>query len=93
MAVRFAVKLNGDNNIQRCTQEEMTALVQEAIRQYGLDPSVVLSVGSGDLSGGPISDTRLQAGAHSTSSTSAPSEGTTAEPGVVNVAFSKINET
>ena len=57
MAVRFAVKLNGDNNIQRCTQAEMTALVRETIRQYGLSPSVTLAVGSGNL--GNLSDTLL----------------------------------
>ena len=93
MAVRFAVKLNGDNNIQRCTQEEMTALVRETIRQYGLDPSVVLSVGSGDLSGGPISDTRLQAGAAGSDATDFDTASELADVSTVTVNFDKIVQT
>ena len=38
-----------------------------------------------------MTDTRLQAGAASTSATSFPSEATTAEPSVVTVSYDKIN--
>ena len=49
MTARRPVKLDGNNNIQECTDAEITALVRETIRQYGLSPTVVLSVGSGNL--------------------------------------------
>ena len=39
---------------------------------------------------GTITDTRLQAGAQSTSATAFPSEATTAEPSVVSVDYAKI---
>ena len=91
MAVRFAVKLNGDNNIQRCTQAEMTALVQETIRQYGLDPSVVLTVGSGNL--GNLSDTRLKAGAAGSDSTNFDTAGELADVSTVTVNYNKVIQT
>ena len=40
-----------------------------------------------------MSDTRLQAGSSSTSATSAPTEGTTAEPSTVTVSYDKITST
>jgi YD repeat-containing protein len=40
-----------------------------------------------------MNDTRLQAGAASTSTTAFPSEATTAEPSVVTVSYDKITET
>ena len=91
MAVRFAVKLNGDNNIQRCTQAEMTALVQETIRQYGLDPSVVLTVGSGNL--GNLSDTRLKAGAAGSDSTNFDTAGELADVSTVTVNYNRVIQT
>ena len=91
MAVRFAVKLDGNNNIQRCTQAEMTALVQEAIRQYGLDPSVVLTVGSGNL--GNLSDTRLKAGAAGSDSTNFDTAGELADVSTVTVNYNKVIQT
>ena len=56
------------------------------------DPSVTLAIvaNSGSLTG--INDTRMQAGAMSTSNTAFPNEATTAEPSTVTVAFDKINE-
>jgi hypothetical protein len=91
MAVRFAVKLNGDNNIQRCTQEEMTALVRETIRQYGLAPSVVLTVGSGNL--GNLSDTRLKAGAAGSDSTNFDTASELADVSTVTVNYNKVIQT
>lgn len=91
MAVRFAVKLNGDNNIQRCTQAEMTALVQETIRQYGLDPSVVLTVGSGNL--GNLSDTRLKAGAAGSDATNFDTASELADVSTVTVNYNKVIQT
>ena len=92
MAVRTPLK-NDSGNLKQMTSTEVNNIVDQVIYQYSLDPSVALEIISSGGSLGTMTDTRLQAGAHSTSSTSAPSEGTTAEPGVVNVAFSKINET
>ena len=91
MAVRFAVKLDSNNNIQRCTQAEMTALVQETIRQYGLDPSVVLTVGSGNL--GNLSDTRLKAGAAGSDSTNFDTAGELADVSTVTVNYNKVIQT
>ena len=88
MAVRFAVKLNGDNNIQRCTQAEMTALVRETIRQYGLSPSVTLAVGSGNL--GNLSDTRLKAGAAGSDNTNFDTQAETADVATVTVTYNKL---
>ena len=88
MAVRFAVKLNGDNNIQRCTQAEMTALVRETIRQYGLSPSVTLAVGSGNL--GNLSDTRLKAGAAGSDSTNFDTASELADVSTVTVNYNKV---
>ena len=88
MAVRFAVKLDGNNNIQRCTQAEMTALVRETIRQYGLSPSVTLAVGSGNL--GNLSDTRLKAGAAGSDSTNFDTASELADVSTVTVNYNKI---
>ena len=93
MAVRRPLKLNGDNNIQQCTDAEITALVRETIRQYGLAPSCVLSVGSGDLHGGPISDTRLQAGAASSDATNFHTTGELGDVSTVTVNYDKIVQT
>jgi hypothetical protein len=56
------------------------------------DPSVTLSVVANSGSLAAINDTRMQAGAVSTSSTAFPGEGTTAEPSTVTVTYDKINE-
>ena len=92
MAVRTPL-YNNSGNLQQMTTAMVTEIVQQTVYQYSTDPSVVLSVVSsgGSLTG--LSDTRLQAGAASTSATSAPSEATTAEPSVVTVSYDKITST
>ena len=92
MAVRTPL-YNNSGNLQQMTTAMVTQIVQQTIYQYSTDPSVVLSVVSsgGSLTG--LSDTRLQAGAQSTSVSSAPSEGTTAEPSTVTVSYDKITST
>ena len=84
---------NSSNNLQQMTTTQVNEIVDQVIYQYSLNPTVVLSVvgSSGNL--GSISDTRLQAGAVSTSTTAFPSEATTAEPSVVTVNYSKITST
>ena len=68
-------------------------IVDQIVYQYSLNPSVTLSVvgSSGNLSA--ITDTRLQAGAASTSATAFPNEATTAEPSVVTVTYDKVSST
>lgn len=62
MAVRTPLKLNG-SNLQEMTSGEISAIKAEAIRLYGNNPSVTLSVvaSGGSLTG--MTDTRQQAGA------------------------------
>jgi hypothetical protein len=92
MAVRTPL-YNNSGNMQQMTTAMVTEIVKQTVYQYSTDPSVVLSVVSsgGNLTG--MSDTRLQAGSSSTSATSAPTEGTTAEPSTVTVSYDKITST
>ena len=59
---------------------------------YGTSPSVTLSRVASGGNRGSISDTRKQAGAMSTSTTSLPTEATTAEPSTVTVNRAHISE-
>ena len=92
MAVRAPLK-NNSGNLQEMSTTEVNEIVDQIVYQYSLNPSVSLSVvgSSGTLSA--ITDTRLQAGAQSNSSTAFPNEATTAEPSVVTVTYDKISET
>jgi hypothetical protein len=88
MTARRPVKLDGNNNIQECTDAEITALVRETIRQYGDSPSVTLAVGSGNL--GNLSDTRLKAGAAGSDSTNFDTASELADVSTVTVNYNKI---
>ena len=92
MAVRAPLK-NNSGNLQEMSTTEVNEIIDQIVYQYSLNPSVSLSVvgSSGTLSS--ITDTRLQAGAQSTSVSAFPSEATTAEPSVVTVTYDKISET
>ena len=92
MAVRTPLK-NDSGNLKQMTSTEVNEIVDQVIYQYSTNPGVVLEVISSGGSLGTVSDTRLQAGAQSTSATSAPSQATTAEPSIVTTNFDKINET
>jgi hypothetical protein len=92
MAVRTPLKLNG-TNLQEMSAGEITAIQTEAIRLYGLSPSVTLSVVTSGGNLGTMNDTRLQAGAGSTSVSAFPSSAVTQDVSTVTVAYSKINET
>ena len=92
MAVRAPLK-NNSGNLQEMSTTEVNEIVDQIVYQYSLNPSVSLSVvGSGGTLSS-ITDTRLQAGAQSTSVSAFPSEATTAEPSVVTVTYDKISET
>jgi len=92
MAVRTPL-INDSGNVKEMSSAQVDQIVDQAVYQYSLNPSVSLSVVSSGGSLGTINDTRLQAGAASTSATAFPSEATTAEPSVVTVSYSKIDET
>lgn len=92
MAVRSPL-INDGNNLREATTAEMDNLKKEMIRQYSLNIPVTLSVVGSGGNLGSLTDTRLQAGAHSTSTTAFPAEATTAEPTQVNVTYDKISQT
>ena len=90
MAVRTPL-INDSGNIKEMTSTQVDEIVDQVVYQYSLNPGVTLSVvgSGGNLSA--ISDTRLQAGAASTSATAFPSEATTAEPSTVTVNYQRLN--
>ena len=92
MAVRAPLYYNGSNQIQEMTTSMVSDVVDQIVYQYSLNPSVALSVVGSGGSLGTLNDTRLQAGASSTSVSAFPSEATTAEPSTVTVNYSKIDQ-
>ncbi len=90
MAIRTPL-INDSGNIKEMTSTQVSEIVDQVVYQYSLNPGVSLSVvgSGGNLSS--ISDTRLQAGAASTSASSFPSEATTAEPSTVTVNYQRLN--
>ena len=92
MAVRQPLYYNS-GNLQEMSTAMVDQIVDQIVYQYSLNPSVSLSVVSSGGSLDAISDTRLQAGAASTSASAFPNEATTAEPSVVTVSYDKITET
>ena len=92
MAVRSPL-INDGNNLREATSAEIDDLKKEMIRQYSLDIPVTLTVVASGGNLGSLTDTRLQAGAHSTSTTAFPDETTTAEPSQVDVTYDKISQT
>ena len=91
MAVRTPL-YNNAGNLQEMTSVQIDNIIDQIVYQYSLSPSVTLSVVGSGGSLGTLSDTRLQAGAASTSTTAFPSEATTAEPSTVTTNFSKIDQ-
>jgi len=92
MAVRTPL-INDSGNVKEMSSAQVDEIVDQVVYQYSLNPSVALSVvgSGGNLSS--IDDTRLQAGAASTSATAFPSEATTAEPSTVTVSYDRLNST
>ena len=72
MAFRRPVKLDG-GNLRNMSDAEILLLQQEAIRQYGLNPSTTLTYSNGGGNLTNIPDYRLQAGALATGSSPWPS--------------------
>lgn len=90
MAVRQPLYYNS-GNLQEMTTTMVEEIVDQIVYQYSLNPSVTLSVVGSGGNLNAITDTRLQAGAASTSTTAFPSEATTAEPSVVTVTYDKVS--
>jgi hypothetical protein len=91
MAVRAPLKLDGSNNLIEMDATDIANIQAQCRYLYGLNPTVNLSVVASGGNLGTINDTRLQAGAFSSSVSSFPSEAVTAEPSVVTVGYSRIN--
>ena len=90
MAVRKPL-YNVSGNLQEMSTAMVDEIIARCVYQYSLNPSVALSVVASGGNIGSINDTRLQAGAYSTSTTAFPSEATTAEPSTVTVTYAKIS--
>ena len=92
MAVRRPL-YNNSGNIQEMSDAMIDDIIQFCIFKHQTSLPVSLSVDSsntGNLS--DITDSRLQAGAQSTSASAFPNEATTAEPSVVNVTWNRISQ-
>ena len=92
MAVRTPL-INDSGNIKQMSSAQVDEIVDQVVYQYSLNPGVTLSVAGSGGNLSAMSDTRLQAGAASTSATSFPSEATTAEPSTVTVNYQRITST
>lgn len=94
MTVRVPLVYNG-SQLQQMKTSDLNNIYDLGAYYYSLSPSRTLSVvgSGGNLPGGSIDDTRLQAGAASTSTGSFPSEATTAEPSEVTVTYNRITQT
>ena len=92
MTVRTPLILDGSNNLKEMTTAQITAVKSRCRYLYGTSPSVTLSRVASGGNRGSISDTRKRAGAMSTSTTSLPTEATTAEPSTVTVNRAHISE-
>ena len=92
MAVVTPLKLDGSNNLIAMSSTDIANIKLEMIRQYALNPSVVLtySAGAGNLPA--ISDTRYQAGAAILSNTAFAAETTTDEPTQITVNYQNVFE-
>lgn len=97
MAVVTPLKWDG-TDLKEMDSTDIDNIKAEMIRQYALNPTVTLTVEansdsvSNNLSGGPLTETRMTAGAASTSTTAFPDEATTAEPGEASQDYEKIKQ-
>jgi len=91
MAVRTPL-YNNSGNIQEMSATQIQQIKDFCTLKFFSGNPVELQVDSGNGTIGSISDTRLQAGATSTSVSSFPSEATTAEPSVVTITQNNIKQ-
>jgi len=93
MAVRTPLYFNDNQNLQELTAAEISQIKLRMYNLYINNPSVSLSYVSSGGTLGTIIDTRLIAGNSATSISAFPDEGTTDEPSVFNINYSRINQT
>ena len=91
MAVRTPL-YNNAGNIQEMSATQIQQIKDFCTLKFYSGNPVELQVDVGNGNIGSISDTRLQAGAASTSTTAFPSEATTAEPSVVTITQNNIKQ-
>lgn len=92
MTIRTPLKLVG-SDLREMTAAEIDSIKLEAIRQYGLNPSVTLSVVSSGGNLGTLSDTRLQAGTGIISKSNANlTSANTENVSTVTVSYSRMNQ-
>ena len=92
MATRTPLYYNG-SQLQEMKSSDLTALYQLFAYYYAQTPTSTLAVSGSGGNLTSINDTRLQAGAASTSSSAFPSEATTAEPSTVTTAYQRMTST
>ena len=92
MAVRRPLYYDS-GNLREMTDTQIAQIKARMFWSYVSNPSVALTVVNSGGTLGTITDTRLQAGAVSTSASSTPTEAETAEPSIVNVAIARIQQT
>lgn len=92
MTVRVPLYWNG-TNLREMSSSMVSGLVDRAVYSYGANPSATVTVvsSSGTISPGMV-DTRMTAGAVSTSTTATPNEATTAEPGEATVTYDRMSQ-
>jgi len=92
MAVRVPLYWDG-TNLREMSSSMVSDIVDRAVYSYGSNPSATVTVvsSSGNISPGMV-DTRMTAGAQSTSTTATPNEATTAEPGQATVTFDRMSQ-
>ena len=94
MTVRSPLKYDDANTLKEMSSDEVTAWVNHICYLYGGNPSVTLTVDTGSAQNlQAMSDTRLKAGAASTSTSAFVAEGTTAEPATVTVTYDRVAQT
>jgi hypothetical protein len=82
-----------DGNLREMTDTQIAQIKARMFWSYVSNPSVALTVVNSGGSLGTLTDTRLQAGAASTSASAFVGEETTAEPSIVNVAIARLQQT
>lgn len=92
MAFRYPL-YNNSGNLKEMDSNMISAIIDQVIYQYSLNPSVILNTVASGGNLGTISDTRLQAGQVSVSQDGFVDETITEEPTIVTVNFSKISQT
>ena len=91
MAVRTPLYYD-TGNLREMDSAMINDMKSLAIYEYSLNPSVSLSVSGSGGNLTSINDTRLQAGATSTSVSAFPTEATTAEPSTVTVSYQRVTK-